>query len=243
MRLAGSRILVVGASSGIGRAVGEAAAAEGARVAFAARRADRLAEAAQAAGGGAIAVPCDVRDDGACQAAVERTVEAFGGLDAFVYCTAVSPVRRFADADAALWRDVLDTNLVGAALVARAAIPHLRERGGRGVFLSSSSVGRPYPALVVYAASKAALEETARGLRGEHPGIRWSVVVVGPTLGTEFSDAWDPAVAGEMFPVWRDKGYIEEYQEGPMQPAYVAETVLHTLTTPARVDHVSVMPR
>jgi NAD(P)-dependent dehydrogenase (short-subunit alcohol dehydrogenase family) len=243
MRLDDKRVLVVGASSGIGRAVGLAAAAEGARVAFAARRAERLADAVVQAGGGAVAVPCDARDEAACEGAVARTVEAFGGLDAFVYCAGISPVRKFADADAALWSEVLGTNLVGAALVARAAIPHLAASQGRGVFLSSSSVARPYPALVVYAASKAAVEEMALGLRAEHPEIRWSVVVVGPTAGTEFADSWDPEVAGEMFPVWYQKGFIEEYADGPMEPSFVAESVLHALTSPGRVDSLTVMPR
>ena len=243
MRLTGKRVLVVGASSGIGKAIGLAVAAEGGRVAFAARRTDRLAEAVEAAGPEAIAVTCDVRDGDRCANAVEQTVDAFGGLDAFVYCAGTSPVRKFLDADVALWREVLETNFLGAALIARAAIPHLQASTGRGVFLSSSSVERPYPALVVYATSKAALEEMARGLRAEHPEIRWSIVVVGPTLDTEISNAWDQDVAAEMFPIWYSKGYIEEYQDGPMQPSYIAETVLHTLETPARIDYVSVLPR
>ncbi len=243
MRLAGKRILVVGASSGIGRAIGLAAAAEGARVAFAARRVDKLADAVDAAGAGALAIACDVRDGDRCAKAVDQTVDAFGGLDAFVYCAGISPVVKFLDSDPALWQDVIETNFLGAAHIARAAIPHLQASTGRGVFLSSSSVVRPYPALVVYATTKAALESMATGLRAEHPEIRWSVVVVGPTLDTEFSNSWDADTAAEMFPIWHAKGYIEEYQDGPMKPTDIAETVLHTLETSARIDYVSVMPR
>ena len=74
MRLQDRRVLVVGASSGLGRAAAVAVAAEGARVAFAARRLDRLEEAAAEAGGGCIAIHCDVRDEASCDAAVAQAV-------------------------------------------------------------------------------------------------------------------------------------------------------------------------
>src|ERR1700758_2463494 len=99
-RLEGKRILVVGASAGIGRTTSVAIAREGAQGALAARRGDRCKEAAAEAGGGAIGLECDVRDPEACERAVQDAVDAFGGLDAFVYSSAVSPLARLADADA-----------------------------------------------------------------------------------------------------------------------------------------------
>ena len=113
--LEGHRVLIVGASSGIGRVLGLMAAAAGARVAFAARRGNLVEDAARDAGNGALAVVCDAREPASCADAVARTVEAFGGLDSFVYSTAVDPLVRLADADADAWRNTLDTNVIGAA--------------------------------------------------------------------------------------------------------------------------------
>ncbi len=99
-RLSGRRVLVIGASSGVGRAAGEAAAREGARVAFAARRVERIEEAARAAGSGALAVTCDGADESSLEAAVERTVQAFGGLDALVYAPGIAVFQPLAQIDA-----------------------------------------------------------------------------------------------------------------------------------------------
>ncbi|MBW2393702.1 MAG: SDR family NAD(P)-dependent oxidoreductase, partial [Deltaproteobacteria bacterium] len=77
MDLANKRVLVVGASSGIGRAAALRLAREGARVAFSSRRIEPLEAGAKEAGRGAIAVACDVRDASSCEAAVAQTVEAF----------------------------------------------------------------------------------------------------------------------------------------------------------------------
>ena len=71
-RLGGVRALVVGASSGIGRAIGLALAREGARVAFAARRVELLEDAVRKAGSGAVAIPCDVREPESCEEVVSR---------------------------------------------------------------------------------------------------------------------------------------------------------------------------
>ena len=94
MELQDARVLVVGASSGIGRAVALQAAAGGARVVLAARRADKLAEAAAEAGDGASTVVCDVRQPEQCERVVRDAVAQLGGLDVAVYATAVDPLVR-----------------------------------------------------------------------------------------------------------------------------------------------------
>ncbi|MHB8669953.1 MAG: SDR family oxidoreductase [Acidimicrobiales bacterium] len=223
----GRRILVVGGSSGVGRAVGLGAAQRGARVAFAARREDRCATAASEAGVGSIGIRCDVRDPSACESTVRCAVDHFGGLDALVYATGMSPLVRLADADAETWKTVLETNLVGAALICRAALAHLRESTGRGVFLSSSSVGRPYPGLGAYATSKAALEEMIRAWRAENPEVCFSCVTTGPTAGTDFVATWDMALAGEMFSYWQAHGYDAGVRT--MNPEEMASVVIHVL--------------
>jgi NAD(P)-dependent dehydrogenase (short-subunit alcohol dehydrogenase family) len=236
--LEGHRILVVGASSGIGRAVGLGAAAAGADVAFAARRIDRLEAAVAQAGGRSVAIGCDVRDDEQCAQAVAQAVERFGGLDAVVYGTGTSPLTRSHDATGDLWRMVLETNVVGAAQVARAALPHLETSAGRLVFLGSSSVGRPYPGLVPYTTTKAALHEMARGLRGEYPWLRVTTFVVGPTM-SEFADQWDPDLTMEMFGRWAVEGYPAG---AAVTVEHMADQVLLVLASGARIDEILVMP-
>jgi NAD(P)-dependent dehydrogenase (short-subunit alcohol dehydrogenase family) len=234
----GYRIVVVGASSGIGRSVGIQAAQSGASVIFAARRADLLEGAVEAAGGNGFFVPCDVRDDAQCARVIEVAVDRFGGLDAVLYATGKSPLFRLAEADGDMWRDVIETNIIGAAMVTRAALPHLEASSGRMLFLSSSSVGRPYPGLVAYATSKAALNEFARGLRNEYPWLRVTTFVVGPTM-SEFANSWDPEVAAVMFGRWGAEGYPIS---SPMAVDDMAAQVLRVLASGARVEEVHVMP-
>jgi NAD(P)-dependent dehydrogenase (short-subunit alcohol dehydrogenase family) len=236
--LEGHRILVVGASSGIGRALGIQAAAAGAHVAFAARRMDRLEAAVAEAGGRSVAVSCDVRDDEQCAQAVTRAVERFGGLDAVIYGAGTSPLIRSHEADGDFWRMVLETNVIGAAQVARAALPHLETSGGRLVFLGSSSVGRPYPGLVPYTTTKAALHEMARGLRGEYPWLRVTTFVVGPTM-SEFADQWDQALAIEMMERWAVEGYPAG---AAVTVEHMAGQVIRVLASGARIDEILIMP-
>jgi NAD(P)-dependent dehydrogenase (short-subunit alcohol dehydrogenase family) len=237
--LKGQRILVVGGSSGIGRAVGVRAAARGAQIAFAARRSERLDEAVATAGGSGLAITCDVRQQPRCAEAVAEAVHAFGGLDAVIYAAGTSPLTKFPDADGVLWQTVLETNVVGAALVARAALPSLEESGGRLMFLGSSSEGRPYPGLVPYATSKAALREMARGLRNEYPWLRVTTFVVGPTM-SEFADSWNQDLAVEMFARWTAEGYSAG--AAVMEIDDMADQVLGVLACGARIDEIHVMP-
>ena len=152
--LDGARVLIVGASSGVGRELGRQAAAHGAQVAFAARRVERVEEAAAQAGGGAVGLRCDARDEASCQAVVADAVEAFGGLDVVVYSTAIDVLVRLEEAPMATWADTFATNVFGAAAITAAALPHVRKSGGRFVYLSASSVDRPLPGMGVYASSK-----------------------------------------------------------------------------------------
>jgi NAD(P)-dependent dehydrogenase (short-subunit alcohol dehydrogenase family) len=242
MPLTDRRLVVVGASSGIGEAVAVQAAAGGARVVVAARRLDRLDALVAERGALLHALACDVRDPDACEELVARSVDWLGGLDAVVYSTAIDPLRRLADTDAALWSDVLTTNVVGASLVCRAAIPHLAASRGRYVFVSATSVGRPLPGMGAYETSKAALEELARAWRGEHPEVGFSTVAVGNTLGTEVTASWDPAVLADVGAVWAERGYIHDNGPGAMTVDAAAAAVLSVLDAPADVRFVLAAP-
>src|SRR3954470_24963625 len=131
------RTVVVGASSGLGRCIGFGLAKRGAQVALLARRQERLDSAAEEAGGGAVAITCDVTDEASTRAAIDDAAAKLGGIDAIVYTPAIGPLAKLVDVDGDTWRRVFDTNVTGAALVTAAAMPYLDESGGVAMYLSS----------------------------------------------------------------------------------------------------------
>jgi NAD(P)-dependent dehydrogenase (short-subunit alcohol dehydrogenase family) len=208
--LQGRRVLVVGASSGIGRALALAAGAAGARVAMAARRLDLVEEAAdhiRASGGEARAWRCDVTDEAERARMVAEAAGWLGGIEVLLYMSGSSPLVRVEDATAELWHTMLATNLIGASLVVRDALAHLRAASDPVVVVTTHSMGEPWPWLGVYGATKAALAELAKALRAEEPGLRVLCVAVGNTL-TSFADGWDPEVAGRAFEAWAARGRL-----------------------------------
>jgi NAD(P)-dependent dehydrogenase (short-subunit alcohol dehydrogenase family) len=208
------RVVVVGASSGLGRCIGIGLAQRGARVALLARRRERLEAAAREAGADAVPIACDVTDTAACEAAIESAATALGAVDALVYTPGVGPLARLAELDAATWRRAFDTNVLGAALVTAAALPHLAATGGRAVYLSSvsASLTPPWPGLGAYVVTKAALDKLVEAWRVEHPAIGFTRLVVGDCGGgdgdarTGFADGWNPALAAELVPLWAQRG-------------------------------------
>jgi NAD(P)-dependent dehydrogenase (short-subunit alcohol dehydrogenase family) len=210
------RVVVVGASSGLGRSIGVGLARRGARVALLARRHDRLVEAAAEAGGAALAVRCDVTDQRSARHAVDEAADGMGGIDALVYATGVGPLARLVDLDAETWRHAFATNVTGAALVTAAAIPHLTASRGVAAYLSSvsASITPPWPGLAAYVVSKAALDKLVEAWRAEHPAVGFTRVVVGECPGgegpsqSEFSAGWDLALAAEVYPVWDARHYL-----------------------------------
>lgn len=233
-------MLVVGASSGIGKTVALQAAAGGAGVVLAARRVDRLAEAVAEAGPRSSAIACDVRDPAACEAAVAETVARLGGLDALVYATAVDTLVPIAEAGADIWHNTLATNVIGASLTVRAALPHLVASHGRAVLISATSTGRPLPAMGVYATSKAALEELVRAWRSEHREIGFTSIRIGMTLGTEVFASWDPDLLAEVSPRWEGEGYHLDNGPGMMTVEEAAAAVVATLTVPVCLRDLTV---
>lgn len=236
----GKRILVVGASSGVGAAVARLADSQGGRVVISARRADILNEMVSVSAA-MVAVPGDVRDGDAARTIVEAACSALGGLDAVVYAVGMSPLVPLADATAAQWRDVLDTNLVGAAMVSAAAAPHLLESDGRLILLSSKSVRRPFPDLTLYATSKFALDGLIRCLPGEFPGLRVTRLVVGNTEGTDFTSSWDPEALGAALGRWQAAGVLGDGATATMAPEDVAATIWHVIMAKAHIDDIAVL--
>lgn len=161
-RFEGRTMLVTGASSGIGRATARALGAEGANVVLAGRRRERLDEVVReiaAAGGEALAVTGDVRDEAACAAWVKAAVERFGGLDGLVNAAGVLGNGSVMDTTTAEWRRVMDANVDGPFFMTRAAAEALKARKGAIVNVASVAGGvRPYGGLAAYCVSKAAVE-------------------------------------------------------------------------------------
>jgi NADP-dependent 3-hydroxy acid dehydrogenase YdfG len=193
LALTGSVALVTGASSGIGEATAESLAALGAKVALAARRADRLEALAARitdAGGTALVVEADVTGREAAESAVQRTVDELGGLDIVVNNAGVMLLGPIADAPIEEWERMIELNVMGALYVAKAALPHLlasAESGPRNVadLVNISSVaGRVVRSgSGVYNASKHALGAFSEGMRQEFTakGLRSSLVEPGAT--------------------------------------------------------------
>jgi NAD(P)-dependent dehydrogenase (short-subunit alcohol dehydrogenase family) len=210
------RTVVVGASSGLGRCIGIGLAKRGAQVALLARRKERLDTAASEAGGGTVAISCDVTDEASVRTAIDQAASALGGIDSLVYTPAIGPLARLADVDAATWRRVFDTNVTGAAIVTAAALPHLTASGGLVMYLSSvsASLTPPWPGLGAYVVSKAALDKLVDAWRAEYPSVGFTRLVVGDCAGgegdgmTEFASGWDADLAMELAPIWVERRYI-----------------------------------
>jgi NAD(P)-dependent dehydrogenase (short-subunit alcohol dehydrogenase family) len=188
-RLTSKVAIVTGASSGIGRAAALLFAAEGAKVVVAARRAVELRALVadiERAGGIAIAVAGDVRDDAHHRALVAAATEHFGGLDiAFDNAGATGQLGPIADLPEAAWRDTVDTNLTAAFLAARHQVPALIARGGGALIFTSSFVGTTagMHGMAAYAAAKAGVVGLARALAAElgPHAIRVNAVLPGAT--------------------------------------------------------------
>ncbi len=212
------RVVVVGASSGLGRCLGIGLATRGSRVALLARREGHIAAAVAEAGGGAVAIRCDVTDEAACTAAINEAAESLGGIDAVVYCPGIGELRRIEQLDAATWHRVFATNVIGASTVAAASLPYLRESAGTIAFLTSisASLTSPWPGLASYTVTKAALDRLVEAWRAEHPEVGFTRVIVGECGGGEgdatsqFASAWDPALAGELYPTWIARGLLSD---------------------------------
>ena len=210
------RVAVVGASSGLGRCIGTGLAQAGHQVALMARRKDRLDDAAKEAGPGSLAIACDATDAASCHAAIDETVAGLGGLDGLVYAPGVGPLVRLRDMDAAAWRSTFDVNVLGAALITAAALPHLQASAGTAVYLSSVSASQtpPWPGLGAYAVTKAALDKLVDAWRAEQPEVGFTRLVVGDCAGgegdsiTEFANGWDTELAAELLPTWLARGYL-----------------------------------
>lgn len=161
-QLEGRVALVTGGSSGIGRSVAEKLAGLGAAVTITGRRSEpleKVAAALRADGKRCLAVTGDVRDEAHAEQAVRETVEAFGGLNILVNNAGVIGSGPIEDTTTEEWQRIVDIDLTGPFLFARAAIPHLKQATGASIVNVSSVAGRrPYIGIGPYCVAKAGVD-------------------------------------------------------------------------------------
>jgi NAD(P)-dependent dehydrogenase (short-subunit alcohol dehydrogenase family) len=190
--LIGKSAVVTGASRGIGFAIADALARAGASVVITGRDQSSLDTAVSRLsehGRHVVAERADVRIAEDASRAMDRAVEAFGGLDILVNNAGVGQFANVADMTLDQWRAVIDTNLSGVFYCCHAAIPHLRRRGGGWIINISSLAGKnSFVGAAAYCASKAGLNAFSEALMQEvrYDNIRVSYVMPG-SVATEFA--------------------------------------------------------
>ncbi len=164
--MSGQRVVITGASRGLGSVLARAFADAGARVALVARDEADLKAVAADLPGPTLVLPADITDEDANEAVADAVVAEWGGLDVWIGNAGISPiVAGPRKTDPAVWRRVLDVNLTGAFLGARAAARAMVATGGGRVIFTGSVLGeRPRAGLAAYSASKAGLIGLAKGL-------------------------------------------------------------------------------
>ncbi|RAL23685.1 short-chain dehydrogenase [Lujinxingia litoralis] len=176
-------VWITGGGSGIGAALAREFGSRGAKVAVSGRRRPRLEAIVQeleAAGVDAFAVCCDVTRVTDIEASVEAVVERFGGLDVAVANAGFSVGGRFEDLSASEWRRQFETNVIGAAMTLRYALPHLRKTRGRAVIMGSVTGTLGLPSNAPYCASKFAVRGMAQALGAELAGSGVSCTLLQP---------------------------------------------------------------
>jgi NAD(P)-dependent dehydrogenase (short-subunit alcohol dehydrogenase family) len=230
-------VLVVGASSGIGRATALELAGRGARLVLTARGRSALDEAAtELRGAGAADVlvcPADVTDGSAVRAVVDEAVRRFGRLDAVVHTAQVLAYGRIEDVPAEAYETVVETGLHGTAHLARAVLPVFRRQGaGHLLVVSSLLASVPAPLMGAYVVAKwgqLALVHVLRLETRDAPGIHVSAVSPG----------------GVDTPIYYQAGSWVGSTGRPPPPVYsprrVARTIVATLDRPQRQVHVGLL--
>jgi NADP-dependent 3-hydroxy acid dehydrogenase YdfG len=209
--------LITGASSGIGAATARHAARAGYRLVLAARSADKLEALAAELGGAdrAAAVATDVTrwEDNA--ALVAAATERFGRLDVAFANAGFGAQRGWLNETPEHWRDMVLTNVLGAAYTVRAAIPALRETQGH-IVITGSVAGR-------------------RGVPGSlYSATKWAVTAMGESIRAEVTDAGIRTTVVEPGQV--DTPFFDEPADGRLEPDDIARAVLYAVSQPAHVD-------
>jgi short-subunit dehydrogenase len=192
MELRGKRVLITGASRGIGEAVAKAFASKGARVALVARSADAIEKLAADLGG--TAHPADLADSTRVATLIEEVEAAGGSVDVLVNNAGLAPTSgAIQNWSADELEQIYRVNLLSPAELCRQVLPGMLRRGSGHIVNVSSLAGvAVFPGLAAYASTKAGLTQFTAGLRADlkHTPIRTTVVELGP-IPTEMLDTAD----------------------------------------------------
>jgi NADP-dependent 3-hydroxy acid dehydrogenase YdfG len=217
-------LLITGASSGIGAATARAAAGAGWRLLLAARSEDALEALASELGGAerALAVRCDVTEWEQQQAMVERALDAFGQIDAAFANAGFGGPRGFLLGEVEQWREMVLTNVYGAALTLRATFPALKESRGH-LLLTSSVAGRRVLPGSLYSVTKHAVTAMGEAARQDLDGTGVRVTLIEPGMV--------------------DTPFFEQRPEDALQDGDIARAVMYALSQPPHVDVNEILVR
>lgn len=237
--LDGRRILITGASSGIGEATAEAIVLEGGAVALGARRKDRLDELAGRLDGTAIAIEADIADEAQARALVEGASEGLGGLDGLINNAGVMLLGLIQGAETEEWRRMINVNLLGLLYCTNTAVPIMRDGGGGDVVNVSSVAGRSANmGSAVYNMTKWGVTGFSEALRqeGAHIGIRVTCVEPG-FVDTELQGHNENPMVVEQ---------IEKMREATgkiLEAVDIANAVVYALAQPKHVSINEILVR
>ncbi|MFN8590673.1 MAG: SDR family NAD(P)-dependent oxidoreductase [Thermomicrobiales bacterium] len=230
MALAGKVAVITGASSGVGRATAVALAARGAIPALLARDRtglDATADLVAGAGGISLVTAADITDESDVAAAFTEIVDRLGGIDIVVLAAGIGRYGPIEDYSLADWQATLATNLSGPFLCSRAAIPHLRQRGGGAIIAIGSGAGKQgYANLGAYSASKFGLLGFMQSLAQEVSADGIKVCTINP--GSILSPFAGRSVEEKRRAMAADPG--KRY----LEPEDVADAILFLLRQPTR---------
>jgi len=225
--------LITGSSRGLGRALANAVLEAGDKLVATARDPAQLADLVEAYGSRVVALPLDVTDEVAAEAAVKTAVETFGRLDVLVNNAGYGNVAPIEDTSLADFRAQIETNLFGTVIMTKAAIPVMRGQGAGHIIQFSSVGGRIGPVgRAPYAAAKWGVEGFSEVLSKEVGPLGIKVTVIEPGgFRTDFAGSSTALFAGR--PEYAETvGAMADYQRNysgrqPGDPAKAAAVVLH----------------
>ena len=213
MRLGGKVAIVTGGGSGIGRAVAELFAREGARVVVADYKTDlgtETVEAIKRDGGDAMFVQVDVSSSAQVERLVDATLSTYEGIDILLNNAGILLFGTVLDTDESDWNRVVSINLTGTFLVSKAVLPHMITRGGGSIINVTSSTGAhdAGPNTAAYVSSKGGVALLTRAMAIDHAkdNVRVNAIAPGPTDTPMLRNALSPhqlAAFAATFPMGR----------------------------------------
>ena len=165
--LRGQRVLITGAARGIGAALAERLASQGARLALVGLEPETMGEVARRCGEGTFVAECDVSSNDQVTHAVDAAAEALGGLDVVVANAGIATGGPLRVQDLRSWERVIEINLLGVMYTDRAALPHLERSKGYVLNIASTAAALRGPGMSAYCAAKAGVEALSDCLRIE----------------------------------------------------------------------------